>query len=92
MDNVIANAIAHRMDVVEQIRGGMTDKAVWLLPAAIEFASRAQVVSIEMDLEAMALPLMAPDDPAADDRFLRGVNCCIAYNIGGVVRLTPNPS
>jgi hypothetical protein len=70
LDNVIANAIANRMDVVEHIRAGMIDKAAWLLPAAIESASRAQVKSIEMDLECMALGLVSPDDAGAGARYL----------------------
>jgi len=85
LDNVIANAIVHRMDVVDRIRGGMTDQAVWLLPAAIESASRAQVASIQMDLEAMALLLMAPDDPSADQRFLTILGTLKEYDYGETV-------
>jgi predicted ATPase/DNA-binding SARP family transcriptional activator len=85
LDNSIANAIVHRMDVVEHIRGGMIEKAVWLLPAAIEAASRAQVASIEMDLEAMALLLMSPDDPTADERLLRILSALKAYDYGDTI-------
>lgn len=91
LDNVIANAIVHRMDVVEQIHGGMVDKALLMLPGAIEAASRAQVTSIEMDLEAMNLLLMAPDDPTLDERALRILTALKAYDYGdtiwGVVEL-----
>ena len=82
LDNAIAHAIVHRMDVVDHIRGGMIDKALWALPAAIESASRAQAASIEMDLEAMALLLMAPEDPAADERLLRVLSALNSYDYG----------
>jgi len=85
LDNGIAHAIVCRMDVVENVRSGNIEKAAWLLPEAIHQAKEAHARSIEMDLRAMALALLQPDDPTALVQYMDVLEDLKSYDYGDTI-------